>query len=150
MTVRPRNLTTVKYIIRSHFRESISRYHHAPFSVLHRWFQGRPSMDRWDQNSAVSLGTVVAVSHRRSLRCASSWFVTPFCLNMLVYRILRALSDRALDFYSEVHVEGQHNVPANGPLIVYVYTRSLLLHLNVRLTLFRNGERLHQSLVSSQ
>ncbi|KAH9923533.1 uncharacterized protein B0H18DRAFT_1120386 [Fomitopsis serialis] len=36
----------------------------------------------------------------------------------LVYRILRALSDSALDFYSEVHVEGAHNVPADGPLIV--------------------------------
>ncbi|KZT70639.1 hypothetical protein DAEQUDRAFT_179796 [Daedalea quercina L-15889] len=36
----------------------------------------------------------------------------------LVYRILRALSDRALDFYSEVHVEGTYNVPADGPLIV--------------------------------
>ena len=39
---------------------------------------------------------------------------------MLVYHILRALSDSALNFYSEVHVEGQYNVPADGPLIVCV------------------------------
>ena len=50
-----------------------------------------------------------------------SYIAPPFRLNMLVYRILRALSDRALDFYSEVHVEGQHNIPAEGPIIVYVW-----------------------------
>lgn len=37
----------------------------------------------------------------------------------LVYRALRKISDWALsEFYSEVYVEGQHNVPEAGPLII--------------------------------
>ncbi|TFK50350.1 hypothetical protein OE88DRAFT_1808699 [Heliocybe sulcata] len=37
----------------------------------------------------------------------------------LVYRVLRKISDWALsEFYSEVYVEGQENVPQAGPLIV--------------------------------
>ncbi|KAK0475829.1 acyltransferase [Armillaria novae-zelandiae] len=38
---------------------------------------------------------------------------------MLVYRILRQLSDWTVDgFYSEVYVEGAENVPKDGPLII--------------------------------
>ena len=38
----------------------------------------------------------------------------------LVYRGLRQISDWALRFYSEVHVDGVENVPPDGPLIMYV------------------------------
>ncbi|KAI0635152.1 glycerol-3-phosphate-1-acyltransferase [Trametes polyzona] len=36
----------------------------------------------------------------------------------LVYRGLRQVSDWALHFYSEVYVDGQENVPRDGPLII--------------------------------
>ena len=37
----------------------------------------------------------------------------------LVYRSLRKLSAWALDgFYSDVHVSGQENVPATGPVVL--------------------------------
>ncbi|KAI0646294.1 glycerol-3-phosphate-1-acyltransferase [Trametes meyenii] len=36
----------------------------------------------------------------------------------LVYRGLRQLSDWALRFYSEIRVDGQENVPRDGPLII--------------------------------
>ncbi|KAI0653947.1 glycerol-3-phosphate-1-acyltransferase [Cubamyces menziesii] len=36
----------------------------------------------------------------------------------LVYRGLRQISDWALRFYSEVHVDGVENVPPDGPLII--------------------------------
>ena len=39
----------------------------------------------------------------------------------LVYRTLRQISDWALRYYSEVYVDGQENVPADGPLILCVY-----------------------------
>lgn len=38
----------------------------------------------------------------------------------LVYRGLRQISDWALRFYSEVHVDGTENVPPDGPLIMCV------------------------------
>ena len=39
----------------------------------------------------------------------------------LVYRTLRQISDWALRYYSEVYVDGQENIPADGPLILCVY-----------------------------
>lgn len=38
----------------------------------------------------------------------------------LVYRGLRQVSDWALRFYSEIYVDGQENVPLDGPLIMCV------------------------------
>ena len=40
----------------------------------------------------------------------------------LVYRGLRQISDWALRYYSEVHVDGQEYVPPDGPLIMCVAT----------------------------
>lgn len=40
----------------------------------------------------------------------------------LVYRFLRKVSDWVVNgFYSEVYLEGQNNVPKEGPLIMYVH-----------------------------
>lgn len=36
----------------------------------------------------------------------------------LVYRALRKISDWSLSFYSDVYVEGQENVPVDGPVIL--------------------------------
>ena len=39
----------------------------------------------------------------------------------LVYRGLRQVSDWALRFYSDIHVDGEENVPRDGPLIMCVF-----------------------------
>lgn len=39
----------------------------------------------------------------------------------LVYRTLRKISDWTVGgFYSDVYIDGQGNVPKDGPLIMYV------------------------------
>jgi len=52
---------------------------------------------------------------------------TQFIMQLkLVYRFLRKISDWTVDgFYSEVHLEGQENVPEEEPLIMYVHSSTL-------------------------
>ncbi len=48
----------------------------------------------------------------------------------LVYRGLRQISDWALRYYSEIYVDGQENVPRDGPLIMCVHCPTRLLPLS--------------------
>ena len=55
----------------------------------------------------------------------------------LVYRGLRQVSDWALRFYSDIYVDGQENVPPDGPLIMCV----LLLHISSPTVMYTVLER---------
>ena len=71
----------------------------------------------------------VAWAHNASVAASNPQFVSELILydclfNMpelkLVYRGLRQISDWSLRFYSNVYVDGQANVPKDGPLIMCV------------------------------
>ena len=52
----------------------------------------------------------------------------------LVYRGLRQISDWVLRYYSEVYVDGQENVPPDGPLIMCVTTPAPTSHQRLGLS----------------
>ncbi|KAM5537073.1 hypothetical protein V8D89_009219 [Ganoderma adspersum] len=52
----------------------------------------------------------------------------------LVYRGLRQISDWALRYYSEVYVDGEENVPPDGPLIMCVTSPAATPHQRLDLT----------------
>ena len=43
---------------------------------------------------------------------------------LLVYRSLREASDWMLNYYSEIGVLGQENIPREGPLLMLVYSQT--------------------------